>query len=706
MSRETRISSFVSALGLGFGLTFLAPACGPATGTTPPGPRPVVAGTKQVAPLEISDDSKSPAQALILGTDLKGGSTVLPLAGAESKVSVDSMWVRTGPGVATGGSSPVALVTSPNPDGVVRVGIYEEVAGSLGPQWRAGVWLASFVSATVINKDLTDFKFTAEAGGHVDGASASGLMTAGYLATMIGAKVDPTVTMTGIINPDGTIGPVGGIPQKFLGSIEKGKKRLGYPIGMQYAEDANSKERVDLVQLAKEHGAEAVEVSDVYVAVELLTGKKLPRPVPVSEAQMALEPEVLAKIDEKYASWRERLSAEWARLLELDNAGRLPAGLVSLALIAQAEGEAAERLKNQGLGASAYHRVVRAWVYAAGATATSDILELVQAGDLIGARAKLTEFQGLALTTDASLRTIAELKPATMGGHLQMLSAFQTAVSGWGFHVFSSEFLAANTRAVFDELDKLPDAALADRSVGDTVVTATAPTVLSIARAVANSVMSIEQMDIEGQKSINYLCSLPNVKRLATSFQSAAGSNLAYFDSLIVAEVAKAFNMTQDQAKVKFAGVEPDYLVALMAGSVSGMGGLPEQLKNEWGENSIAWGLFSLAASELSFFRTSMLISKWYSLGVQNDPVTGRPTKVAHEKAFFNMLSFAEQRARENARAALVATGEIPIQARIRYQQARVLREGDLADKLAALEGFWAASVYAQTAVMLARNPK
>jgi hypothetical protein len=104
--------------------------------------------------------------------------------------------------------------------------------------------------------------------------------------------------------------------------------------------------------------------------------------------------------------------------------------------------------------------------------------------------------------------------------------------------------------------------------VGDTIVAATAPTVLSIARAVASSAMSLESVEIEGQKSINYLCSLPNVKRLSTSFQSAAGSNLAYFESLIVAEVAKAFNMPPDQAKIRFAGVEPDYLVALMAGTV------------------------------------------------------------------------------------------------------------------------------------------
>jgi hypothetical protein len=77
---------------------------------------------------------------------------------------------------------------------------------------------------------------------------------------------------------------------------------------------------------------------------------------------------------------------------------------------------------------------------------------------------------------------------------------------------------------------------------------------------------------------------------------------------------------------------------------------------------------------------------------------------IEREKAFMHMLAFAEQRARENAHAALVATGEIPLQARLRYQRARILREGDAAEKLAALEAYWAASNYAQMAVMLARN--
>ena len=200
------------------------------------------------------------------------------------------MWVKPGHGGAptTGGSTPVKLTTAPNPDADVRVGIYEQFAGGAGPQWRAGVWISSFVAATTLGKDLTDFKFTADSGGNIDGASASGLMTAGFLASLLGQPIDPGATMTGIINPDGTIGPVAGIPQKFLGSIAKGKRRLGFPIGMRYATDLDTKRPVDLVRLARTHGARATEIADVYDAYHFLTGKTLPRPVPVDEADMAL----------------------------------------------------------------------------------------------------------------------------------------------------------------------------------------------------------------------------------------------------------------------------------------------------------------------------------------------------------------------------------------------------------------------------------
>ena len=85
--------------------------------------------------------------------------------------------------------------------------------------------------------------------------------------------------MTGIINPDGTIGPVGGIPEKFAGSIEKGKKRIGYPIGMRMARSRRRPTSSSISSRSRRSsGAEAVEIADVHDAYKLLTGKVLPEP--------------------------------------------------------------------------------------------------------------------------------------------------------------------------------------------------------------------------------------------------------------------------------------------------------------------------------------------------------------------------------------------------------------------------------------------
>jgi hypothetical protein len=200
-------------------VTLAAGSCGhPATTPKPEPPLEV----KTYGPLGIKADSKAPNQAVILGTDDKNGSTILPLPVAMGKTAVDAMFVKMAdkPADITGGMSPVKLATSPNTDGSVQVGIFEEFAGGTGPQWRAGVWVSAFVAATTLNKDLTDFTFSATSGGYIDGASASGLMAAGFLAAMTGVPIQNDVTMTGIINPDGSIGPVGGVPEKFLAYIE------------------------------------------------------------------------------------------------------------------------------------------------------------------------------------------------------------------------------------------------------------------------------------------------------------------------------------------------------------------------------------------------------------------------------------------------------------------------------------------------------
>jgi len=679
-------------------------SCGPSKGALEPGGGGTSDAIKDYAPLTIKDDAKAANQAVILGTDAKNGSTVLPLPALPTKGLVDAMFVKLGGAeIATGGSTPVKLSTEPNADGSVQVGIYEELAGGTGSQWRAGVWVSAFVAASTLGKDLTDFSFSAASGGYIDGASASGLMAGGFLATMTGEKIDPTVTMTGIINPDGSIGPVSGIPEKFVGSIEKGKRKLGYPIGMRYAKSEATGAEVDLVAFAKSKGAEAVEVANVHEAYKLLTGKTLPETVPVAETEMVLDEATIKGIDEKYKGWQKKLAEEWAALIQLQQAGRLPPYLLNMAREAQKAAERAEQLYKQGLIAGAYSKMLHAWTYAASATEVYDILTKIQAGDTQGALAAMSSLDQLDTITNDVFKRIGAIKPKTLGGHLLMIASFQAALRAWGFKAFAKDQVTA-VKELIGMLARRSNAELQGPDVAEAVVARVAPTVLLIGSTVASAAMAGDELDFMTEQSINYMCSIPNIKRLSTSFQSAGAAGVNYFETLLVEPAAKQFGMTLDQARVRIAMSEPNYLVSYMLSHLQQIDGIPKQMKELWGEKSPQWNLMMLAGSELAYYNSAELIAKYYSLGISTDYQTGRANSVQHEKAFMNMLASAERTARASARAARIATGSIPVQAKLAYQQATIAREGDLSDKIDALSQFWLSSAYSQTAVMLARN--
>ncbi|MCX5744390.1 MAG: hypothetical protein NT062_18020 [Proteobacteria bacterium] len=578
---------------------------------------------KNYQPLAQKDDSKAKDKAVILGTDSNNGSTIVSLPLGEGTAQVDALFVRMGGKEApSGGFSPVKLKTSHNDDGTVQVAIGEQMSGGAGPQWRAGVWISAFVAATTLNKDLTDFVFSASSEGYIDGASASGLMSAGFLASITGKKVEPNTTMTGIINPDGTIGPVGGIPEKFKGSIEKGKKTLGYPIGMRFSRSEASGEMVDLEELAKSMGAKAVEIANVNEAYKLLTGKTLPETVPVSEKDMQLDDETNKAIESKYNEWKGKWTEELKTLQQVAQSGKMPSTLLTIARASISREQEAEKLQQQGMTAIAYDKMLSAWVYAASATETYDILTKVQAGDIKGAAAQVGRLEALQGDTIAMLKKVGEMKPTTLGGHLLMLSAFQAALRGWGFKATAGSAVARTKR----------------------IVALLAPTVLTVGRTVVETKRAEDELNYMTEKSISYMCSLPNVKRMSTSFASASAAGITYFDNLLLLPLAKQAGIPEDQARERVAMMEPNYLIAYMTSHLANADGDIKELKDAWTEKSIAWGLMTLAGSEMAYFDSAILIAKYYSLGVHTD-YAGRADKVEHEKAFINMLASAERSA-------------------------------------------------------------
>src|SRR6185436_8070370 len=159
----------------------------------------------------------------------------------------------------------------------------------------------------------------------------------------------------------------------------------------------------------------------------------------VSETEMALDDSTTKALDGKFHDWQKRLAEEWATLLQLQQGGNLPRLLIAMASFAQSRGEDAEKLYKQGAVAAAYSKMLEAWVFAASATDTWDVLQKVQQGDVPAAAAALDKLDKLDQNTLALFKKLGAMRPTTMGGHMLMLSAFQSALRGWGFKAFASD---------------------------------------------------------------------------------------------------------------------------------------------------------------------------------------------------------------------------------------------------------------------------
>ncbi len=102
-----------------------------------------------------------------------------------------------------------------------------------------------------------------------DGPSAGAVMAVGFLALLRGDKVTRGVALTGTIEADGRIGPVGGIPEKIRAAKREGYHLVLVPAGQMRTSSWN------LHELALELSITVKEVETVEQAYELMTGRKL-----------------------------------------------------------------------------------------------------------------------------------------------------------------------------------------------------------------------------------------------------------------------------------------------------------------------------------------------------------------------------------------------------------------------------------------------
>jgi len=177
---------------------------------------------------------------------------------------------------------------------------------------QASARLAALIASYVAGKPFYKYDYFISVKSNssiVGGPSAGAAMTVAIAAALLHKKVNKSVVETGMIMPDGTIGPVGGIPEKLNAAAEVHAKVMLIPSGQKIAYSLSKGRYVDVIQEGKKLGVKVVQVSTIYDALKWF-GISVPQP---SNVSVSLNSNIVKVIK----SWINRLKANYSTMEKL-----------------------------------------------------------------------------------------------------------------------------------------------------------------------------------------------------------------------------------------------------------------------------------------------------------------------------------------------------------------------------------------------------
>jgi hypothetical protein len=526
--------------------------------------------------------------------------------------------------------------------------------------------MALLAAGEVLDVDPFSLRVTVEAEGAVDGPSAGALMAA---AIMAGAKQVPIrtdVTITGALNPDLTIGPVGGIPEKVAAALAAGKKVIGIPMGQRRSESLKTKKKIDVVTMAERAGARIALVPDIEAAYELLTGNVLPSVQPLSREDMSLPPwisDIFAGRAKATLSAVLTGHTEFRRFTKkiVDRqAGRHQAEthrLLSLAKRRLAKGDGVGAM-DAAAAAHRNHHDLRTKVLTR-----------------VGARFKeWGTLRDLLLTLRTSVHFSLERSVPRWKKHTPWhASEVPFAVETFEVMLNALRGLAQGDRALetSQETGRLlqqPGYRPAQKEVKALVrgmqkyseYLIDAQTSLIFGRAYLDVSDESSRRDQHTAKS-----PIPEdvLRRVAARYERVADANLEYVDALLSRPLAARLNEPVEKIREQLLRTDADYRSAYMNRR------LPSVLSDQF-VSGLERRYAEVSGAVSSYIASGTVISKRYSLGAVYSRTDHTLLGVRHTRAFESMRRLADRRARQVAAQCIKSIGEIPTSALIEYHLA------------------------------------
>jgi hypothetical protein len=553
-------------------------------------------------------------------------------------------------------------------DETIRLDFSEDEPGGLGDQSRAASWNAVTVATLLTGSPLAG-RFGFRISGPIDGPSAGALKTVALLSLLMGDEIADDITMTGTINPDGTVGPVGGIPEKIQGAAAEGFARVLIPVGQRNSTSIATGDLVDVVALGDREGVEVTEVDDVYAAYEAFTGESLPKLPAAGDARLD------AKVYDRLQAQTNAALAKFQQSAGAFNSLQPEVqGVVGeIAQQGQQQAERAANLQRQGLQAGAFSAATQAAVFANASVKVGEALQVYfnQGEDAFFARVDAS----LALrgTVDALMAQLKTYEPRTVSDASVLMQTYASAFDAMGVAGFAENELAS-IRQRFEN---------GELSSEGVVGAAFLPLVYyEIAGGIVEFARSTFEVGRElGGPELHPDVDLANV---ADFFRKASDTNFAAFQANVVKSYGEQVGVSEGEMMGRFAGVDTDVALALQERAI--LEGLKEYIGP--GEPNAEYAQLGFAVN--NFARNALLLEKYYSNGQLDDAL--ELVGVRYERA----LSSGLELGRDQLTSAIGQLRDKEIEPAMEVaalEYAGVQREGGVVDKFDALSSYWSAFV-------------
>ncbi len=574
----------------------------------------------------------------------------------------------------------------PGEAGDFRVEFSENEVGGIGSQSQAGAWNAAIISTLLLGLPLEgEFRF--ETDGRIDGPSAGALTTAGLIALARGDAFTEHVTMTGTINATGTIGPVGGIPEKIAAAADAGFTTVLIPLGQRMSPNHEG-ELVDVVKAGDRDGVEVVEVGDIYEAYSRLTG------VDIDVPGVSRDPRLDAASYDKVKPQADAALARYASAMS--DFTRLPKAIRGVfeqaGLIGFVEGyaEKAKDLQRQGLQAGAYDLAAQASALLEAIVATGELATPLFTQGLDGLDVLFT--QALDSSTAekeffAFLDRLSTYTPKTVADAEGLVNAYAGAFDALSLLTFSQNAVeniekryAANDYSSIEEfLDSLLVPVMWSRLARSQLVSSAAT--FEVGRDNPGAAFS-DEIDLA---------------QVGNFFRRGADANLTAFTENVVAPLADQYGASTDQMLARLANVD-----ILVAAAVTQQQVQP-LIADYIGEGKPNASYATLGYGLNNYVRNQSLVDKYYNnatldenlnvVGVQYDAVLGRALDLGKQ-----------QLADEIGR--LRSGGTEPVLSVAVYEVAGLLRNGTVLEQFQAISSYSGGFLTARTLSYLAGQPE